>query len=163
MNVRKIVGRTACLGFGFCSILLLTLTGCVADKGNRPAQGSIYEEPPPAHPMPAMVYAIPQAGYAAPSVVQDDYIYYPNYQVYYSSGRHQYAFRDGTAWVSRPTPPGVPPNVLRASPSVKMDFHDSPENHHAAVVKKYPTNWSSPGANPGRNGNPIDYPTRAGK
>ena len=36
---------------------------------------------------------------------------------------------------------GVTVNVLRASPSVKMDFHDSPANHHAAVAKQYPKNW----------------------
>jgi hypothetical protein len=95
--------------------------------------------------------------YVAPPVVavQDDYVYYPNYQVYYSSSRHQYAYLEGSAWVSRPAPPGVSINVLMASPSVKMDFHDSPAVHHAAVVKQYPKNWSPPGSNQnqGRNDN----------
>ena len=36
------------------------------------------------------------------------------------------------------------------SPSVKMDFHDSPANHHAAVVKQYPKNWRRPAAKQGR-------------
>jgi len=35
-------------------------------------------------------------------------------------------------WVSRPAPMGVSADVLLASPSVKMDFHDSPANHHEA-------------------------------
>jgi len=85
-----------------------------------------------------------------PVVAQDDYIYYPTYGVYYNSRRHQYAYQDGNAWVSRPTFSGVAPEVLLASPSVKMDFHDSPEHHHAAMVQKYPKTWKSPGANPGK-------------
>jgi hypothetical protein len=84
-------------------------------------------------------------------VVQDDYIYYPGYQVYYSNSRHEYAYREGRAWVSRPAPRGVSVDVLFASPSVRMDFHDSPANHHAAVVKQYPKNWAPPGSNQGRN------------
>jgi hypothetical protein len=32
-----------------------------------------------------------------------------------------------------------------------MDFHDSPANHHAAVVKQYPKNWAPSGSNQGRN------------
>jgi hypothetical protein len=37
-----------------------------------------------------------------------------------------------------------------------MDFHDSPANHHAAVVKQYPKNWAPPGSNQGRNDNRKD-------
>jgi hypothetical protein len=32
------------------------------------------------------------------------------------------------------------------SPSVKMNFHDSPANHHAQVVKQYPKNWKPSGS-----------------
>ncbi|HEX7577112.1 MAG TPA: hypothetical protein VF430_03645, partial [Verrucomicrobiae bacterium] len=80
-------------------------------------------------------------------------VYYPDYEVYYSSSRHQYAYLEGGAWVSRPAPRGVSVNVLLRSPSVRMDFHDSPANHHAAVVKQYPKNWAPPGSNQGRNNN----------
>jgi hypothetical protein len=47
----------------------------------------------------------------------------------------------GGAWVSQAAPSGVAVDVLRASPSVKMDFHDAPANLHAAVARQYPTNW----------------------
>lgn len=77
-------------------------------------------------------------------VVQDDYVYYPQYEVYYSSSRHQYGYQEGNAWVWRPEPPHVGINVLLGSPSVHMDFHDSPEHHHAAIVRSYPRNWSPP-------------------
>jgi hypothetical protein len=128
--------------------LLLALTGCVDSNMNRPAQGSVYAAPSVSEPA---------------FVVQDDYIYYPNYQVYYSNNRHQYAYREGNTWVSRPAPTGVTVSVLRASPSVKMDFHDSPEYHHAAVVQKYPKNWSSPSANEGQNPNPKNYQPANGR
>jgi hypothetical protein len=67
------------------------------------------------------------------------------YGVYYNSSRHQYAYQDRGAWVSRTAPSGVSADVLRASPSVKMDFHDSPAKHHAEMVQKYPKNWAPPG------------------
>ena len=82
--------------------------------------------------------------------VQDDYIYYPGYDVYYSSYRHQYAYLDGGVWVSRPRPRGVSVDILLASPSVRMDFHDSPARHHAEIVRRYPRNWAPARGNPGR-------------
>ncbi|MDI1337740.1 MAG: hypothetical protein PSU94_16275 [Lacunisphaera sp.] len=75
----------------------------------------------------------------------DDYDYFPAYETYYSRNRHDYVFRDGNAWVRRPEPPGVAPGVLLATPSVRMDFHDSPELHHRAVVQAYPGNWKPAG------------------
>ena len=79
------------------------------------------------------VYAPPPPVYVeAGVVVQDDYVYYPGYQVYYSSNRRQYIYLEGRSWVSRPAPPRVSVDVLFASPSVRLDFHDSPSIHHAA-------------------------------
>ena len=130
MNVKKLFFKTDKVGFVLGAVLLGTLTGCVGYVDG------------------------PRAGYyAEPSVavVQDDYVYYPGYEVYYSSSRHQYAYREGSAWVSRPAPRGVSVNVLMASPSVRMDFHDSPAQHHAAIVRQYPKNWAPPGSNQGQN------------
>jgi len=130
MNVKKLFFKTDKVGFVLGAVLLGTLTGCVGYVDG------------------------PRAGYyAEPSVavVQDDYVYYPGYEVYYSSSRHQYAYREGSAWVSRPAPRGVSVNVLLASPSVRMDFHDSPAQHHAAIVRQYPKNWAPPGSNQGQN------------
>jgi len=109
--------------------LLGTMTGCVGYVDGPRAGG--YVSPPVVETQ---------------VVVQDDYVYYPRYEVYYSSSRRQYAYRQGNAWVSRPEPRGVNVNVLMASPSVHMDFHDSPANHHTTVVKQYPKNWK-PAAN----------------
>ena len=85
-------------------------------------------------------------------VVQDDYVYYPDYQVYYSSNRRQYVYLDGRSWVTRPAPPRVSAEVLFAGPSVRLGFHDSPALHHSAVVRQYPKHWAPPGPNRGNNG-----------
>ena len=114
--------------------LMVTLTGCIGYV-DGPPQGNVYVEP-------NAIFA-----------VQDDYVYYPDYQVYYSNSRHQYAYPEGGRWVARPAPAGVSVNVLRASPSVQMNFHDSPVNHHAAVVQQYPKNWKPSGSNQGQKQN----------
>jgi hypothetical protein len=135
MNNQKLFLIAGNAGLVLGAALLVTLTGCVGYVDG------------------------PRAGvYVAPPVVeiQDDYVYYPSYGVYYSSSRHQYAYLEGGAWVSRPAPRGVSVNVLLASPSVRMDFHDSPANHHAAVVQKYPKNWKPPGSNQGQKENRKD-------
>jgi hypothetical protein len=108
-----------------CATLLGTLTGCVGHEGRADGQAVM---------------------------AQDDYVYYPQYEVYYSNNRHQYADQEGKAWVSHPLPFGVSEDALRASPSVKMDFHDPPANHRAEVVQKFPPNSMPPEAKP----QPVD-------
>jgi hypothetical protein len=108
------------------ALFLVTLTGCVG-----------YVDGPRA------------SVYVAPPVVEveapADYVYYPGYDVYYNSNLHLYAYMDGGAWVSRPHFPGVSVDVLLASPSVRMDFHDSPAHHNAEIIRQYPRNWTSSG------------------
>jgi hypothetical protein len=115
--------KTNRVGIVLCAALLGTLTGCVG-----------YVDGPRAG-----VYVAPPVTETA-VVVQDDYVYYPDYQIYYNSTRHQYAYLEGGAWVSRPAPRGVSVNVLLASPSVRMNFHDSPANHHAVIARQFPKN-----------------------
>jgi hypothetical protein len=132
MNYLKLFSTTDKLAILVGAVLLTTLTGCIG-----------YVDGPRAG-----VYAEPYA-----FAVEDDYVYYPDYGVYYSNSRHQYAYLEGGAWVARPAPRGVSVNVLLASPSVRMDFHDSPANHHAAVARQYPKNWKPGGANHGQQQN----------
>lgn len=135
MSNPKLLSKTNMVGLVLGTMLLGTLTGCVGYVDG------------------------PRAGYyAEPSVfvVQDDYVYYPRYECYYSVSRHQYAYREGRSWVARPAPRGVSVNVLLASPSVRMDFRDSPAQHHATVVKQYPKSWSPPGHNKGQTENRKD-------
>ena len=116
------------IGFALGTALLGTLTGCVVAP-------------------PRAVYVAAPAVYEERVViVQDDYVYYPGYQVYYSSNRRQYVYLEGRSWVSRPVPPRVSVDVLFASPSVRLDFHDAPSVHHKRVVRQYPKHWAPPGS-----------------
>ncbi len=139
MNNKKLFYKTTKIGFVLGATLLTTLTGCVGYV-DGPRTG-VYAAPPVVE---------------TSVVVEDDYVYYPNYEIYYSSSRHQYAYLEGGAWVSRPAPRGVSVDVLLASPSVKMNFHDSPANHHAEVTRQYPKNWKPSGSNEGRKENQKD-------
>jgi uncharacterized protein YijF (DUF1287 family) len=116
INSRVFV-QTGKVGSVLGAALLVLNTGC-AVRVNEPAGSTVYV------------------------AAQDEYVYYPGYNTYYNSYRHEYAYPEGRGWVSRPQPRGVSVDVLRASPSVKMDFHDSPAAHHAAVVQQYPKNWT---------------------
>jgi hypothetical protein len=106
------------------AVFLLMLTGCVG-----------YVEGPRAG-----VYVEPAVQVNAGFIEQDDYVYYPDYQMYYGSRSHRWYDREGSSWVARPEPREVSVDVLRSSPSVRMDFHDSPAHHHSEVVQKYPGN-----------------------
>lgn len=110
------------------SIILGTLTGCMSDDtGSR----RNYQGRHTGRVQAAVVY-------------QDDYDYYPGYEVYYSRNRREYVYRDGSAWVRRPEPRGITVDVLLSAPSVRVDFRDSPELHHDTVIKSYPRNWKKP-------------------
>ena len=130
MNLKVIFLRKNQARFAFGAAVAVILTGCIVD-GPR---ARVYVAPPVVE---------------APVIVQDDYVYYPGYDVYYSSNRHQYLWLEGGAWVTRPQPRGVSVSVLFASPSVRMDFHDSPAFHHAEMVRRYPRNWKPSGGNHG--------------
>lgn len=108
---------------GLSTAVLGVSTGCVGYV--EPGYGEVAVAPPPVG-----------------VVVQDDYVYYPRYGVYYNNYRRNYVYRRGGHWVARPTPPHVSADVVLRSPSVRLDFHDSPANHHHEVVRRYPRHWS---------------------
>ena len=120
------------IGFLFGVALSSALAGCVGHvDGPRHVKG----------------YAPPPSDYVETEgvMLQDDYVYYPDYQVYYVSNRRQYVYLQDRSWVSRSVPPRVPADALFASRSVRLDFHDSPSVHHASVVRQYPKHWVTPG------------------
>lgn len=125
------IEKNSKVGFVLGALLLAALAGGV---GSAHAQGIGITITPP-------VVVVPPVVVAPAVVIQDDYVYYPSYGIYFNSHRHQYAHLVDGAWVWQPAPQGVSAEVLLASPSVKMDWHDSPEKHHAETLKKYPKNW----------------------
>jgi hypothetical protein len=132
------ITKISTIAFGFGTALLGALTGCIGYV-DSPRHEGVYV-PPPSVQVEAGV------------VVQEDYVYYPSHQVYYSGHSRQYVYQEGSAWVSRPAPPRVAVDVLLAAPSVRMDFHDAPAIHHSAVVQTYPRTWTPPGWNHGNKG-----------
>ena len=131
MNNKKHLFKSGKAGFALNTGILIALTGCLSFADAQSIRVSV--------PLPVVVVSPPVVVVASPVVVaQDNYVYYPNYGVYYNTTRRQWAYLDGGAWVSRPAPLGVSADVLLASPSVKMNFHDSPANHHAAMTKRFP-------------------------
>ena len=88
--------KNSTIGFILGTAVLSLLAGCVGYVDGP--RGEVYA------PAPA---ELREEGVS----VQDDYVYYPAYRVYYSSYRHQYVYQDGRSWVSRPAPPHVSVNV----------------------------------------------------
>jgi len=139
MNNKQYFFKAGKAGIVLNTAVLITAIGFV---GYADGQGLRINVTPPVITVAPPAVVAPSVVVGAPVVVaEDNYVYYPSYGVYYNTSRHQYAYMDGGAWVSRPAPMGVSADVLLASPSVKMDFHDSPANHHEAMVRKYPKNY----------------------
>lgn len=108
------------VGLTLCAALIIPLTGCIVAG---------TDQHPRHRPRTQVVVSY-----------EDDYDYYPRYEVYYSRSRHEYVYLDGNAWVRRSEPLGVSIDLLLATPSVRMDFRDSPEKHHNSVIRSYPKN-----------------------
>jgi hypothetical protein len=136
MNDKRYFFKAGKAGCVLNTVLLMALTGWV---GHADGQGVRITIPTPS------IVINPPVVVAAPAVVvaPDNYVYYPAYGMYYNTTRHQYAYKDHDAWVSQSAPLGVSADVLLASPSVRMDFHDSPANHHDAMMKQYPKNYTA--------------------
>lgn len=113
------VRLTGCL---LGAAIVITLTGCVGYV-DRPRDCGMYAVSPPVY------------------YEQDDYVYYPQYGVYYGNHAHQYYYREGRSWVARPAPRDLSVEVIIASPSVPLEFHDRPSAHHSQVSRTYPKNW----------------------
>ncbi len=141
MNDEKPVFQTDKVGLVvLCATLLGTMTGCIG-----------YVDGPRAG-----IYAEPAVQVDAGFVVEDDYVYYPDYQMYYGSRSHRWYNREGSSWVAYSAPRGVSVDELRGSRSVRMDFHDSPEHHHSEVVRQYPGNRAQPGSHQDQKDNRKD-------
>ena len=127
--MKKRISRTANLTvLVVCSAIFASMTGCTSSGSNprqvQPATQSVQAQ--------------------ATAEIRDDYDYFPGHEIYYSRNRKEYVYLDGYAWVRRLEPRGVSVAVLLGSPSVRLDFHDSPSNHHRAVVQTYPRDWARP-------------------
>jgi hypothetical protein len=140
-NNKKPFFKSNQAAFALGAALIVALTGYAADAN---AQGVRVIVTPPVIvvPAPPVVVVAPVPIPPPVVVVPDNYVYYPNYGIYYNSGRHQYGYLKGDSWVWTPAPFGVSADVLLASPSARMDFHDDPSHHHDEMLRRYPRNWA---------------------
>jgi hypothetical protein len=141
MNKNRIIGGKA--GLILCGSIFSVLTGCIGYV-DAPRRERVYVQPAPVQ---------------VEIVSDDDYVYYPGYQVYYSRSRRHSVYLEGRSWVTRSAPPRVSVDVLVASPSVRLGFRDAPASHHATVIKQYPKHWAPPKGGPNHgdgNGNGKD-------
>ena len=69
------------------------------------------------------------------------YVYYPDYEVYYDNANRDYIYYDGRSWITTRRPRREWGRNFSRSPSVHLEFHDSPSHHHADVVRRYPRHW----------------------
>jgi hypothetical protein len=153
MNTTKLLFlKSGSSGILLNAVLLLTVIGCGGCSDAPSAQVQSQSSAVVPSPSPTTVQVASPGDVTAQSsaVVEvsspdagapDDYVYYPSYGIYYNSHRREYASLQGGAWVSQAAPSGVAVDVLQASPSVRMNFHDSPANHHAAIARQYPKTW----------------------
>ncbi len=156
------MARSNFIGGALGLALMATLTGCPSPVVNNvsatapvvQAQPAVVEQPvvvaqPAVVEQPVVV--------AQPVVVVDTsaMIYYPTYEVYFDPGARVYWHSDRGRWVSGGAPEGVSVAVLQSSPSARMNFHGSPESHHAVVAQQYPRNWKPQDA-PNRGQGPPD-------
>ena len=140
------------IGCALGAALMATLTGCPAPVVNNVSASTPVVQAAPAPVDQPVVVAQPAVVeqpvvVAQPAVVVDTsaMVYYPTYEVYFDPGAQVYWHSDRGHWVSGGAPEGVSVAVLQGSPSARVDFHGSPESHHAVVAQQYPRNWKPQG------------------
>ena len=72
--------------------------------------------------------------------VEPGYVYYPDYELYYSRNYQQYVFHYNYGWVHRTHVPEEMTAELANARAVPMNFNDDPVRHHAEVSRLYPSN-----------------------
>lgn len=131
------INRYGRLGALSLAMLGGALAGCVGPV-ERTSGTRVQAPPPPIYEEP---WFVPQNGY----------VYYPDYEVYYSNTRRNFIYQEGGTWVTRPAPPRVPVDVLFASPAVRFDFRASPSVYHPQVMRQFPRDRTPPNSGPDRD------------
>ena len=70
--------------------------------------------------------------------VQPAYVYYPDYELYYSRNYEQYVFHHNHGWRHQTRAPAAIAGQLASARSVPVNFDDDPSRHHAEISRLYP-------------------------
>jgi len=107
----------------------LALAGCV----NSPEAMSLAEQPS---------FARMQAFRG----IWPEFVYYPDYEVYYSRNYGLYVFCYNYGWGTETYPPDLPEGTLDRARVVQLDAHFSdPIGHHREISLQYPRRQGSDG------------------
>lgn len=107
------------LACGLGAIALLAVSGCVT---NEDAAGGVA------------VFGNP--GYQTRTVVQNDYFYFPDYDIYYNRASGEFLSVENGRWTSRNRPLNVPVNRLLASRAVSVNTYISPQHHREVYLRR---------------------------
>ncbi|MBA4137496.1 MAG: hypothetical protein C0518_09295 [Opitutus sp.] len=138
MNTHSNFSASWCRALGL-GAAVLWLAGCASEIGG-PSYGYYERERPIGYDGPG--FSSPAPG---PAVHRAGYDYFPDYEVYYDRYRGEYIYVDRGRWVRSPRPRGFDVNVLLSTPSVHLEFRDSPVRHHREVIRNYPRGWRRAG------------------
>ncbi len=69
------------------------------------------------------------------TVAQQDYVYYPTHNVYYSRGADNFRVYEGNRWVTVTTPRNVNRQRVLATESVSIAQYGTPERHYTEYVQ----------------------------
>lgn len=69
------------------------------------------------------------------TVAQQDYVYYPTHNVYYSRGADNFRVYEGNRWVTVNTPRNVNRQRVLATESVSIAQYGTPERHYTEYVQ----------------------------
>jgi hypothetical protein len=116
-----------------------TGNGQAVDQYGRP----VDQYGRPAYAAGVNSYGQPVDTYGRPVATQpvytDDYVYYPDYEVYYSPTHRDYVYWDGGRWTHHRNPPR---SWNRNSVSVHLNFSSGdPWMQHDNIRRQYPRNW----------------------
>lgn len=76
--------------------------------------------------------------------VWPEFVYYPDYEVYYSRNYELYVFRLNSGWMTQSWPPDLPAGTLERARAVPMEYHFSdPFSHHQDIARQYPPHQAS--------------------
>lgn len=109
LTLIKTTSCAACLG----AVAMMGFAGC-ATSGD---------------PINTLLGLVGNVGLGGRSAVQSDYLYYPEYDIYYNRNTREFLSVENNRWVVRDYPRHVSPDRIFATRAIRLDGYDSPEHH----------------------------------
>ncbi len=65
----------------------------------------------------------------------NNFVYYPEHEVYYNPGSSRYSWVEDGSWVTSQAPRDIPAQRVLASRAMSIDGYESPSQHYAEYVQ----------------------------